>query len=228
MSILNEIKDKAKALLNSSEPYAVRQTNVYNSSDNRITVAGHTLDGVVNSSISADVITKQENGIDYYYTAIHQVLEERTLTVSVLPTATCLPIMRLLALKQQQTKGWFNISVHENGRIVNVYRGHILELPEIDMQREAPDRKIVFAIKPMFSGLSVIDQPTDFEAESYSKYGVRPDLGNAADTAVISETTGRVSDYEDLPLEDVEVPDLPIEELPTGDEPILDNLDDFS
>jgi len=188
MSILKDIKDKAKSLINMSEPYAVRKTAPYDASKNKITVAGFVLDGVVTSTLNADTLTKQEQGIDYYYTTTVQNIEQRTLSVSVLPTARCLPVLRLLALKQQESKGWFNISVHENNSIVNVYRGSILTLPELAMAQDAADRTIVFAVKSMSSNTAVIDQPTEFEQESYSKYGNSPD--KAGDVVTINEDTG--------------------------------------
>lgn len=201
MSILDNIKDKAKDLLKLSEPYATRGTTGYDASKNSIVVAGFPLDGVVSSTISSDSILRQETGIDYYYTVMHEEIVSRTLTVNVLPTAKCLPVVRLLALRQLETKGWFNIAVNENDTIVNVYRGVILSLPEISMSQEAEDRTITFAIKPMHSGVSVIDQSTTTEQEVYSKSGARPDLGSANTSSTLSEkygivtTSGGVDEY---------------------------------
>lgn len=192
MSILDGIKDKAKKLINKVEPHTLRQTKIYDSSKNKIIVAGITLDGVVNSVINADSLTKQEVGIDYYYTTYYQSSEVRTLTVSLLPTADCLDVLRNLALAQQTSKGWFNIAVHENDKIVNVYRGWIMELPEISMQQDAGDRTVVFGIKTMFSGVSLIDQTTETESINYSKYGINPSESKPKYNDVISETTGKI------------------------------------
>ena len=215
MSILDNIKDKAKDLLKMSEPYATRATTGYDASKNSIVVAGFPLDGVVSSNISSDSIMRQETGIDYYYTTMYEEIVSRTLTVNVLPTAKCLPVMRLLALRQLETKGWFNIAVNENDTIVNVYRGAILSLPEIDMSQEAGDRTIIFSIKPMHSGVSVIDQSTETEREIYTKSGARPDLGNANDNSLINEDTGIITtpigEAKAEPLEDA-----PVNELPNG------------
>ncbi len=193
---IKDIKTKAMELLNKAEPYARRQTTGYDASKNIIVVAGLVLDGVVESTINSNVLTQQEVGIDYYYEAISEVNTQRTLVVSVLPTATCLDLLRLLALKQLQNKGWFNISIHENGRIINTYRGWIIELPEISMQQEAGDRQIIFGIKTMFSGLSSIDQPTYVESETYSRYGVDPSKANknssGNDSNTIIAENGRV------------------------------------
>lgn len=192
MSILTEIKDKAKELLKVAEPFAVRQTQTYNAAKNRIIVAGLPLDGVVSSSLNADVITRQETGIDYYYTTYYHSIEQRTLTVTFLPTARSLDVLRDLALKQQISRGWFNLSIHENDKIVNVYRAWIISLPEISMQQEAGDREVVFGIKPMLSGVRSIDQPTDYENQIYSKYGARPQDAGSNKTSTINENTGEV------------------------------------
>lgn len=201
MSILDGIKDKAKKLINIVEPHTLRQTKIYDSSRNKIIVAGYTLDGVVSSTISSDTLTKQEVGIDYYYTTYYQATEQRTLTVNLLPTADCLEVIKNLALTQQTSKGWFNIAIHENDRIVNVYRGWIMELPEIGMQQDSGDRTVTFGIKTMFAGQSLIDQSTDTENTNYSKYGINPSESILKNSDVISETTGRVV-MQDIPVVD--------------------------
>lgn len=223
MSILDGIKDKAKELLKVAEPFAVRQTQTYNAAKNRIIVAGLPLDGVVSSTLNADVITRQETGIDYYYTTYYQSLEQRTLTVVFLPTAKSLDVLRNLALKQQITKGWFNLSVHENDKIVNVYRAWIISLPEISMQQEAGDREVVFGIKSMYSGIHSIDQPTDFESENYSKYGSRPQDAGSNKTSVIDEESGKIitpsRNINSNSLDDFDVSGgLPLEPLPPQDD----------
>ena len=222
MSILTEIKEKARELLNVSEPYAVRQTQTYNAANNSIIVAGLTLDGVVSSSLNADVITRQETGIDYYYTTYYHSIEQRTLTVTFLPTAKSLSVLRNLAFKQQLSRGWFNLSVHENDRIVSVYRAWIISLPEISMQQEAGDREVVFGIKPMFSGVRSIDQPTDYENQIHSKYGARPQDAGSNKTSTINEETGTIitpsRNINSNSLDDFDVSGgLPLEPLPPQD-----------
>lgn len=172
MSILDGIKEKAKKLINIAEPYAVRDTKTYNAAKNNIIVAGITLEGVVSSTINSDVITRQETGIDYYYTTFYHSVEQRTLSVSLLPTSRSLKMLRDLSLTQQISRGWFNVSIHENNNIVDVYRAWIISLPEIGMQQEAENREIVFGIKTMYAGVHTIDQPSDYEQEVFSKYGV--------------------------------------------------------
>ena len=218
-----EIKEKAKELLNVSEPYAVRQTQTYNASKNAIIVAGLTLDGVVSSTLNSDVITKQDTGIDYYYTTFYDSIEQRTLTITFLPTAKSLSVLRSLAFKQQLHRGWFNLSVHENDRIVSVYRTWIISLPEISMQQEAGDREVVFGIKSMYSGVRSIDQPTDYENQIHSKYGARPQDAGSNKTSVIDEETGKIitpsRNINSNSLDDFDVSGgLPLEPLPPQDD----------
>lgn len=222
MSILDGIKDKAKELLKVAEPFSVRKTQTYNAAKNRIIVAGLPLDGVVSSTLNADVITRQETGIDYYYTTYYHSIEQRTLSVTFLPTAKSLDLLRNLALKQQITKGWFNLSVHENDKLINVYRAWIISLPEISMQQEAGDREVIFGIKSMYSGIHSIDQPTDYESENYSKYGARPQDAGSNKTSVIDEETGKIitpsRNTNSNILDDFDVSGgLPLETLPPQD-----------
>lgn len=196
ISILDDIKAKATKLINLAEPYATRDTAVYDALLNKVIVAGIVLDGVVSSTVSADTLTEQTVGIDYYYTSYHQSLEPRTLTVNILPTANCLLLLRALALEQQTSKGWFNISVHENGKIENVYRAWVISLPDVDSSKNAPEKSFVFGVKPMFAGISMIDQPTTTEAETYKRYGEQPvsDIGSS-DGMVVNENN---SNYEQM------------------------------
>lgn len=208
--VLRDIKEKAKKLLDKSEPYTTRQTGVYDASKNKVIVAGYTLDGVVSATLSADTISLQQTGIDYAYTGIHETLTQRTLTVNILPTAGCLEIIRLLALRQLENKGWFNLSVHENDKIVNVYRAWIMELPEIGMQAEGSDRQVTFGLKTMFTSVSMIDQPTSTEQNLYSRYGIDPSRGvdNLDDKTFVAEN-GKVFTL--------------LEEGDAGYEPSIDN-----
>ena len=190
MSILDGIREKANELIGIATPYAVRETQTYNAAKNSVIVAGIPMTGVVSSTINSDVITRQETGIDYYYTTYYHSIEQRTLTVSFLPTSSSLNLLRELALKQQINRGWFNLSVHENDNIINVYRAWIISLPEISMQQEATDRDVVFGIKSMYSGATVTDQPTAYEQANYSKYGIAPDKFGINQSTTINESTG--------------------------------------
>ena len=222
MSILDGIKDKAKELLTIAEPYAVRQTQTYNASKNSIIVAGVVLEGVVNSTINSNVMTRQETGIDYYYTTYYENIEPRTLTITLLPTSPSLQVILDLTRKQKTVKGWFNITVNENGNIVNVYRAWVISLPELSMQQEANDREIVFGIKVMYSGVRTIDQSTDYEQKVFSKYGVSPQDAGSNKTSTINEETGTIvtpsRNVNSNQLEDFDVSGgLPLEPLPPKD-----------
>lgn len=197
MSIFNEIRDKAEKLLNQAEPFVTRKTHSYDAYKNKVFVAGIDIDGAVNTVISADTITKQDVGIDYYYTTYYQSVEPRTLTLHLLPTARCLPLLRDLAWKQQKTRGWFNISIFENGTLVNIYRAWVIAMPEIDMQQEAGDRQVVFGIKTHIPSTTKIGQFTDFEQDAYSKFGARPDEASAKANSTIDVQSGDVVPEDD-------------------------------
>ena len=91
------------------------------------------------------------------------------------------------------------------------------------MQQESDNREVVFGIKfPMYSGIHSIDQPTDFESESYSKYGARPQDAGSNKTSTINEETGIITtpirNANPTHLEDFDVSGgLPIEPLPPKD-----------
>ena len=231
MSILEGIKDKAKELLNISEPYAVKQTRNYDSSKNSIIVAGVKLDGVVSSNLSGDTLTKQEQGIDYSYTTYYQSLEPRTLVVTILPTALCLDMLRNLALVQQKNNGWFNIAIHENDVIVNVYRGFILDLPSLSSEKDADDRQVTFGVKTMFAGVSSINQASETEQMNYSKYGINPAEARAETTTIIDEVTGvkqEESYFDDQGVTDDYDSNFNIDDIlpPENQEPIVPSVPD--
>ena len=113
--------------------------------------------------------------------------------------------------------------MHENDRIVSVYRAWIISLPEISMQQEAGDREVVFGIKSMYSGVRSIDQPTDYENQFHSKYGARPQDAGSNKTSVIDEETGKIitpsRNINSNTLDDFDVSGgLPLEPLPPQDD----------
>ena len=59
MSILDSIKDKAKELIDIAAPFSVRETQTYNAAKNSVIVAGIPLVGVVSSTGSSDLITRE-------------------------------------------------------------------------------------------------------------------------------------------------------------------------
>ena len=119
MGVLDELSDKANSLLDKYGLNNVvkRQTQLYDSSKNTILVAGIPLVGVVSSSINAENILKQEQGVDVNYTIYYETIESNTLTITLLPTSPSNDLIKDLRVAQQKTKGWFSVSVHENGKL---------------------------------------------------------------------------------------------------------------
>ena len=156
MSIIDSIKEKAEAIIAKATPYAPlaeklasRNSNIYDPTKNVIIIAGVVLEGWTTATISSDTILGQEQGIDTRYTALYTKFEQRTLSVSFLPTSWQLFFIRDLAQMQLSTKGWFRISISENGILLNVYHAQVISTPEITMDRESQDRTFTFLIKTM-------------------------------------------------------------------------------
>ena len=105
MGVLDELSDKANSLLGKYGLNNVvkRQTQLYDSSKNTILVAGIPLVGVVSSSINAENILKQEQGIDVNYTVYYETIESNTLTVTILPTSPSNDLLKELRNEQQKT-----------------------------------------------------------------------------------------------------------------------------
>lgn len=166
-----DIKRRAKNVLEVAKPYAEKSSGVYDVSKNKIIVAGIPLDGVVEAKLSESVLTRHENGIDHRYVAIYKSIEQKTFSVSLLPTARCLDLLYQLGDSQQLYSGWFNISIHENGRLVDVYRAWINTLPEVSMRAETDNKVVTFGVKTMLDSVARVDTPTEFETDTYKRYG---------------------------------------------------------
>ena len=145
-SILTGLAEKAKALWDGSN-LLERSTKVYDSSRNKITIARMEIDGIEEATISARTISVAEFGIDPSYYTYYDKEEMMTLTLNILPTAKSNSILQALARKQQELKGWFYISVYENGDIVDIFRSHIISMPEITLSMQAPNKVYVFGVK---------------------------------------------------------------------------------
>ena len=160
MGVLDELSDKANSLLDKYGLNSVvkRQTQLYDSSKNTILVAGIPLVGVVSSSINAENILKQEQGIDVNYTVYYETIESSTLTITLLPTAPSNDLFKDLRIAQQKTKGWFSVSVHENGKLEGVYKAYILSMPQKDMQTDSNDRVYVLALNQYAPNLMRIQE----------------------------------------------------------------------
>lgn len=194
MSILDEIRVKAEGAINDYrkfEPMFQRQTNLYNAAENKIVVAGFPLDGVVSFSISSDVYTKQEQGIDYNYCTSYQNFENRSLSVTILPTASCLQVLRNLTLTQQKTRGWFYLTVHENGRIKDTYKAWVLSSPQVEAQQEAQDRVFSFSVLPILTQEGVISEYTAYESRQQTQPKI-PVIDTPPNPVAIQEVTQSV------------------------------------
>lgn len=161
MGILDGIKEKAQSLMGTASGVLSRKTGVYDASKNSVRIAGCSVDGIVSMVLSAESITVAEQGVDSSYYTYYDVVEPRTFSMEVLPTAKCHQVIRLLAKKQQESKGWFHIVIYENGDLVNSFRGHLMNLPDVNMQQEAGNKTYVFGIKLVGATTKVVDQTSE-------------------------------------------------------------------
>lgn len=190
-----EIKSKAKEVIDIASPYAARNSGVYDASKNKIIVAGIVLDGIVDAKLSAEVLTSHQSGIDHRYIAIYKAIEQKTLTVDLLPTASCLPMLYQLGEVQQMSSGWFNISIHENGKLVDVYRAWINQLPEVSLKSDTDNKQILFGVRSMVDSIAKVDTPTNFETATRQEAG-RPswaDKNRETADVIVNENTGTVT-----------------------------------
>lgn len=190
-----DIKARAKEVIDTASPYLARSGGAYDPSKNRIIVAGIVLDGIVDAKLSAEMLTNHESGIDHRYIAIYKTIEQKTLTVELLPTASCLPLLHQLGDVQQKSSGWFNISIHENGMLVDVYRAWINQLPEVSFKADPDNKQVVFGVRSMVDSVAKVDTPTTFETATRKEAG-RPswaDKNRETANIVVDENTGAVT-----------------------------------
>ena len=190
-----DIKARAKEVIDTASPYAARNSGVYDPSKNKIIVAGIFLDGIVDAKLSAEMLTNHESGIDHRYIAIYKTIEQKTLTVELLPTASCLPLLHQLGDVQQRSSGWFNISIHENGKLVDVYRAWINQLPEVSFKADTDNKQVVFGVRSMVDSIAKVDAPTTFETNTRKEAG-RPswaDKNRETSDITVDENTGSVT-----------------------------------
>lgn len=195
-----DIKARAKEVIDTASPYLARNSGVYNPSKNKIIVAGIILDGIVDAKLSAEMLTNHESGIDHRYIAIYKTIEQKTLTVELLPTASCLPLLHQLGDVQQKSSGWFNISIHENGMLVDVYRAWINQLPEVSFKAETDNKQVVFGVRSMVDSVAKVDTPTTFETATRKEAG-RPswaDKNRETANIKVDENTGSVTQVENI------------------------------
>lgn len=186
--IISDIASKAQELLNKA---VTRKTKVYDASKNIVTVGLLKLDGVVEASVSQISITKAELGMDRTYYTYYDSQEPLTLTVTLLPTSSANDVLKALAVKQKKLKGFVRLEVHENGKIVDQFRGHLMSLPELQMAMEGGNRTYVFGVVSESDVDFTINEVTDTqESELSTVQEVNQNLeeSNLAEDAVVTKT----------------------------------------
>ena len=208
MGVLDELSDKANSLLGKYGLNNVvkRQTQLYDSSKNTILVAGIPLVGVVSSSINAENILKQEQGIDVNYTVYYETIESSTLTITLLPTSPSNELLKDLRNVQQKTKGWFSVSVHENSKLEGVYKAYILSMPQKDMQTDSNDRVYVLALNQYAPNLMRVQEINETTSSATT---VEETISQSSTATQISEVTQQI---ENIPNTQVTV----LEDSPVG------------
>ena len=208
MGVLDELSNKANSLLDKYGLNNVvkRQTQLYDSSKNTILVAGIPLVGVVSSSINAENILKQEQGVDVNYTIYYETIESNTLTITLLPTSPSNDLLKDLRVAQQKTKGWFSVSVHENGKLEGVYKAYILSMTQKDMQIDSNDRVYVLALNPYAPNLM---RTQEINETTQSATTVEETISQPSTATTVSEVTQQI---ENIPNTQVAV----LEDKPVG------------
>lgn len=167
-SILTGLAEKAKSLWDGGNVLE-RSTKVYDASRNKITIARMEIDGIEEATVSARTISVAEFGIDPSYYTYYDKEEMMTLTLNILPTAKSNSVLQALARKQRETKGWFYISVYENGDIIDIFRAHIISLPEITLSLQAPNKVYTFGIKSTLHSNVFVSEDTPKTATGTSQ-----------------------------------------------------------
>mgnify|MGYP007020249075 FL=1 len=208
MGVLDELSDKANSLLDKYGLNNVvkRQTQLYDSSKNTILVAGIPLVGVVSSSINAENILKQEQGVDVNYTIYYETIESNTLTITLLPTSPSNDLLKDLRNVQQKTKGWFSVSVHKNGKLEGVYKAYILSMTQKDMQIDSNDRVYVLALNQYAPNLM---RTQEINETTQSATTVEETISQSSIATTVSEVTQQI---ENIPNTQVAV----LEDKPVG------------
>ena len=208
MGVLDELSDKANSLLDKYVLNSVvkRQTKLYDSSKNTILVAGIPLVGVVSSSINAENILKQEQGVDVNYTVYYETIESSTLTITLLPTSPSNDLLKDLRVAQQKTKGWFSVSVHENGKLEGVYKAYILSMTQKDMQIDSNDRVYVLALNQYAPNLM---RTQEINETTQSATTVEETISQSSIATTVSEVTQQI---ENIPNTQVAI----LEDKPVG------------
>lgn len=140
---LSELLGDASGLL---ENVKIDVIKTYDPSKNTISVAGLTLDGITSADITEISSTQAEVGVDQKYYTFYDVFSLITLTVNLLPTASCLTLMNKLDQSCKKNKATFTINVTENGVLLDNFRGHIMTLPKTSLNSQGDDKTIIFGL----------------------------------------------------------------------------------
>ena len=177
--IIGDVLDTAKGLVSR---FAQRKTKTYDASKNSVHVGQIKLDGIIDATLSQNTITRQEQGIDSTYYTYFDVQEPLTLTLSVLPTAQTNDMLKLLAVRQKQYKGFVRIEVHENGKMVDSFRGHLISLSDVSMRMTDVVRTYVFGVvseSGIDYAIDAVDQPNEAIDDPFNSIHTETYTGNA-------------------------------------------------
>ena len=134
------------------------------------------------------------------------VSESNTLTVTILPTSPSNDLLKDLRNTQQKTKGWFSVSVHENGKLEGVYKAYILSMPQKDMQTDSNDRVYVLALNQYAPNLMRVQEINETTSSATT---VEETISQSSTATQISEVTQQI---ENIPNTQVAV----LEDSPVG------------
>jgi hypothetical protein len=125
--------------------YLKRKTKVFNASDNSITVAGITLDGVMSISVGTLEEYKVVDGVSSIYSVPVKMHNNVIKTeVVILPTANCNNQLWELRNYIAANGGMFNIEVVSNGYIVLSGVSWFVSTPSYNLSSEPQDLLWVF------------------------------------------------------------------------------------
>lgn len=143
MTVVSGLLGKAQNLLGAT---ITRKTKVYDASKNKFYVAGMLLDGVVSVEMSADLISRADLGVSRDYYAYYDTFDNLKATVTVLPTAQCIDMLKALARDQLAYKGWVTVTIYDNGELVGRFKSHLMSGAGIMQAQQADKRAFEFGL----------------------------------------------------------------------------------
>lgn len=187
--IIGDLLDQARGVVSK---VAQRQTKVYDASKNKVFIAQYELSGVVEASISQRTVTRQEQGISNTYYTYYDVKEPIQLSITLLPTSSSNNFLELLAVRQNQNKGFVRIEVFENGDIVDSFRGHIMSLAETTLRTSDVNKTYTFGVVSENDVSYPIQSEVDTgEREPYTGNATTYPLGENEEISSVSLPIGR-------------------------------------